>query len=62
VILQLIAALGKVAVAEGVETAEQRRFLQEHGCPLAQGFLLSTPVPAERITEDLQGAGLRPAG
>ena len=62
VILQLIAALGKVAVAEGVETAEQRRFLQEHGCPLAQGFLLATPVPAERITEDLQGAGLRPAG
>jgi diguanylate cyclase (GGDEF)-like protein len=60
-IIQLVGALGKVAVAEGVETPEQRRFLEEHGCPLAQGFLLHTPVPAESITEALQTGSVSPA-
>jgi diguanylate cyclase (GGDEF)-like protein/PAS domain S-box-containing protein len=49
-------ALGMTAVAEGVETAEQRAFLVEHGCPLAQGYLLGRPVPAAEITERLRGA------
>jgi diguanylate cyclase (GGDEF)-like protein len=45
-ILALARALGRTAVAEGVETEEQRAFLAEQGCPLAQGFLFGHPVPA----------------
>jgi EAL domain-containing protein (putative c-di-GMP-specific phosphodiesterase class I)/PAS domain-containing protein len=51
-ILQLAGALGRVAVAEGVETEAQREFLAAEGCPLAQGFLLGAPAPAE-VVEDL---------
>ena len=34
-------------VAEGVETAEQRRWLAEAGCDCLQGFLISRPLAAE---------------
>jgi diguanylate cyclase (GGDEF)-like protein/PAS domain S-box-containing protein len=52
-VLELAAALGMLAVAEGVETEAQRSFLVERGCPLAQGFLLGRPVPAAALTERL---------
>lgn len=48
-ILQLVASLDKVAIAEGVETAEQAAALHELHCPLVQGFYYSHPVPAEII-------------
>jgi EAL domain-containing protein (putative c-di-GMP-specific phosphodiesterase class I)/PAS domain-containing protein len=48
-ILQLARALGRTAVAEGVETEAQRAFLEHAGCPLAQGFLLGTPAPPEAV-------------
>jgi EAL domain-containing protein (putative c-di-GMP-specific phosphodiesterase class I) len=37
-------------LAEGVETPEQIRFLQSHGCRCAQGYYYSEPVPAEEFT------------
>ena len=54
-ILQLARALGRTAVAEGVETEEQRLFLEEHGCPLMQGFLLARPMPVPEIEALMAG-------
>lgn len=48
-VLDLGRALGMTTVVEGVETREQLDFLRAHGCPLAQGFLLGRPVPAEQL-------------
>ena len=50
---QTIVSIGRsldiVIVAEGVETAEQLKKLQEMGCDEVQGYLLSKPVPAQQI-------------
>ncbi len=50
-ILRLSRALGRVAIAEGVETEAQHQFLADEGCPLAQGFLLARPLPARGVEE-----------
>jgi len=36
-------------VAEGVETAEQLKYLKTIGCTRAQGYFLSRPVEWERF-------------
>jgi diguanylate cyclase (GGDEF)-like protein len=43
--------LGLEVVAEGVETEQARGRLERLGCDVVQGYLLSRPVPAERIAE-----------
>ena len=48
-VLALTRSLGMAAVAKGVETDAQREFLITHGAPLAQGFLLGRPLPAEEM-------------
>lgn len=42
------------AVAEGVETRQQKAFLVNHGCNSMQGFLFAHPVPMERLEELLE--------
>jgi diguanylate cyclase (GGDEF)-like protein len=44
-------ALGLTVTAEGVETEEQFRKLQELRCVLAQGFYLSKPLAAESLAQ-----------
>ena len=53
-LLTLASALDVVSVVEGVETEEQRGFLVAQGCPLAQGFGLGRPGPAEATTRLLE--------
>ncbi|MFD1731555.1 EAL domain-containing protein [Deinococcus malanensis] len=52
VFLRLMVMLGQArklnVVAEGVETAEHQALLREMGCPTAQGFFLSRPLPAQQ--------------
>jgi diguanylate cyclase len=56
-ILRLSRALGRTAVAEGVETDAQRRFLLAERCQLAQGFLLGRPLPPGEVEHLMAGAG-----
>jgi EAL domain-containing protein (putative c-di-GMP-specific phosphodiesterase class I) len=44
--VELAHRLGLAVVAEGVETAEQYEFLEELGCDLIQGYIVSKPVEA----------------
>lgn len=48
-IIDLGRALGLHVVAEGVETPTQLHWLTSHGCSLAQGYLISRPLPATGI-------------
>lgn len=48
-IIQMGQTLGLEVVAEGVETEEQRRMLEEYGCQGFQGFLFGRPVPIEEF-------------
>lgn len=59
-VIQLGHSLDLRVTAEGVETAEQLRFLRDHGCDEVQGYLFSRPLSAEKIAELLSG-GLRQA-
>lgn len=47
-------ALGVKVVAEGVESAESWRQLTEMGCDLAQGYLISKPLPAADVAHWVQ--------
>ncbi len=46
-ILTLGHSLGLAVIAEGVETEDQRGFLQRHGCHQFQGYLFSRPLEAD---------------
>lgn len=46
-IIALAQKLQLSVMAEGVETAEQRNWLIQHGCLMFQGYLFARPVPAD---------------
>ena len=48
--IQLGQTLGLTVVAEGVETEAALARLRAFGCDVAQGFLISRPVPADDLT------------
>jgi EAL domain-containing protein (putative c-di-GMP-specific phosphodiesterase class I) len=60
-VVQLAHALGMSATAEGIETEDQLQRVQQAGCDLAQGYLLSRPVAAVAITEMLSSRPASPA-
>lgn len=44
-VIAMATRMGKITVAEGVETAEQHQRLKERGCPAVQGYLFGRPMP-----------------
>jgi EAL domain-containing protein (putative c-di-GMP-specific phosphodiesterase class I) len=60
--VRAIAALGKslrlTLIGEGVETAEQLRFLANEKCDHVQGYFFSKPVSADVISGMLRAGRL----
>ena len=50
-IISLSHNLGLKVVAEGVETDQQKLFLEQNQCDVMQGFLFSKPIPAAQAEE-----------
>ena len=55
-VIGMARGLGLEVVAEGVETTSQRDWLLQHGCDVAQGYLIAKPMAGEAL-----GAFLAPA-
>ncbi|MES2149986.1 MAG: EAL domain-containing protein [Pseudomonadota bacterium] len=53
-ILTLAHSMGLSAIAEGVETQEQRAFLASQGCQAFQGYLFGRPLPAAQFEQMLR--------
>lgn len=51
--------LGLSVVAEGIETEETYRMLEQLGCDVAQGFLISKPLPVDQFDEFMSGLSFR---
>lgn len=66
-IIAMAKTLGVQLIAEGVDNAEQLAFLKQEGCDEVQGYLISSPMPAEALRRFLRtfaesGASLLAAG
>ena len=63
-IIAMSRSLGLEVVAEGVETSDQRNFLERRGCDEMQGYYFSKPLPVEEMTAYLreQEAASEPHG
>lgn len=48
-IIGMAHSLGLEVIAEGLETEDQKDFLQSHGCSLYQGYLFSPALPADQF-------------
>ncbi|WP_191489327.1 phosphodiesterase DibA [Pseudomonas sp. FEN] len=49
VVIALAQSMGMRVQAEGIEQAEQARFLLDHSCDLGQGYWFGRPMPAEQL-------------
>lgn len=54
-IIAMSNSLGLEVIAEGVETEDQRNFLELHGCQAYQGNLYGKPVPVGELERKLLG-------
>ncbi len=61
-IVEMGRGLGLRVVAEGVETAEQEKFLREIGCHLVQGYRYGRPQPISGWAGQPTAVGSRAAG
>jgi EAL domain-containing protein (putative c-di-GMP-specific phosphodiesterase class I) len=52
-VVSLGEGLGKVVVAEGIETEEQLRLVRSEGCHEGQGYLFGRPMNADAMRERL---------
>ncbi|MFN8108695.1 MAG: EAL domain-containing protein [Thermoleophilia bacterium] len=57
-IVELAGTIGLTVVAEGIETTEQLRVLEELGCDLGQGYLFSPPRTTEHWAAGPTRSGL----
>ncbi|MFL9924392.1 EAL domain-containing protein [Herbaspirillum lusitanum] len=53
--LDMASRLELVTVAEGIETIEDWRLLQDSGCAIGQGYLIAKPMPANELPTWLKG-------
>ncbi len=53
-IISLAKSMKLVTVAEGVETDEQRIYLQQIGCNVAEGYYFGKPESSEKFVEFYQ--------
>ncbi|MBI5007110.1 MAG: EAL domain-containing protein [Nitrosomonadales bacterium] len=53
-IIGMASNLGMEVIAEGVETQQQRDFLEANGCRLYQGYLFGRPVPLDEFAASLR--------
>jgi diguanylate cyclase (GGDEF)-like protein len=51
IMIEMGSSLGIEVIAEGIETDEEAAMLATMGCPLAQGYLFSRPIPAGGLPE-----------
>ena len=59
--IQIAHGMGIHTLAEGVETPQQRDFLEDAGCELSQGFLYRRPESLNTILFKLANGSIRPS-